>query len=68
MSSSMETAILLSEREAEPATWTDIDFLKWQQKSSRCPAVFGEAKVYTCLITSKLCEYKNCFGRYWGVM
>jgi hypothetical protein len=71
MSSSMETAMLLSDIPQEPTTWADIDFVRWQQKSSACPAVYGEVKrgnvVYLCLITQKLCEYKTCFGRHWGM-
>ena len=62
MSSTMETAILLSDTEPGPKTWKDIDRQKWQAQADTCPAKMISGM---CFIVGDPCDYAICFGRYW---
>ena len=67
MSSSMETALLMSDTEPGPKNWREVDMRKWQDRldAKPCPAQSAGGH---CFISDEPCAYDICFGRYWGVM
>lgn len=67
MSSSMETACLLSDvQEQAHKTWREIDFQKWQAKADKCP---GRVECNNwCSVSYCYCGYETCLIRHWGLV